>query len=60
MVGLPEQPTINLLYLFIYVFYEENNLRSIERSELERKIYYSPCIGERPYASDGAMKTGSD
>ena len=35
LVILPEHPTIKLLYLVIYVFKEENNLRSSERSELE-------------------------
>ena len=35
LVGLPEHPTIKLLYLVIYVFKDENNLRSSERSELE-------------------------
>ena len=38
-VGLPEHPTIKLLYLVIF-FKGENNLRSAERSELERKCIF--------------------
>ena len=41
IIGLPEHPTINLLYQVIYLwFYEENNLRPFERSELDRKIIF--------------------
>lgn len=40
LVELPEHPTINLFYLVIFVFKEENNLHSFERSELERNSPY--------------------
>ena len=39
LVGLPEHPTMKLLYLVMF-FEEENNLRSSERSELERKSIF--------------------
>ena len=37
LVGLPEHPTINLLYQVVYLcIEEENNLPSLKRSELDR------------------------
>ena len=39
LVGLPEHPTMKLLYLVMF-FEEENNLCSSERSELERKSIF--------------------